>query len=101
MSTPGSARALCARECTPRPADEDYPGEKIRADRPLKHINIDSLSSSVVSIEGYFPAVVMVDCHTYMHLHALNYMTSTYPLHDITWNSTISESIHEDYTIIT
>ena len=26
---------------------EDYPGEKIRADRPLKHINIDALSSSV------------------------------------------------------
>ena len=43
---------------------EDYPGEKIRADRPLKQVNIDSFSSSVVSIEGYFHAVVMVDCHT-------------------------------------
>ena len=43
---------------------EDYPGEKIRADRPLKQVNIDSFSASVVSIEGYFHAVVMVDCHT-------------------------------------
>ena len=81
---------------------EGYPGEKIRADRPLKHINIVSLSSSVVSIEGYFHAVVMVDCHTYMQLvHALNYMTSTHPLHDITCNGIFTESIHEDYTIIT
>ena len=38
---------------------EDFPGEKIRADRPLKQVNIDSFSSSVVSIEGYFHAVVM------------------------------------------
>ena len=80
---------------------EGYPGEKIRADRPLKHINIDSLSSSVVSIEGYFHAVIMIYCDTYMQLHALNYMTSTYPLHDITCNGIITESIHEDYTIIT
>jgi len=43
---------------------EDFPGEKIRADRPLKQVNIDSFSSSVVSIEGYFHAVVIVDCHT-------------------------------------
>ena len=43
---------------------EDYPGEKIRADRPLQKVNIDSFSSLVVSIEGYFHAVVMVDCHT-------------------------------------
>ena len=43
---------------------EDYPGEKIRADRPLKQVNIDSFSSSVVSIAGYFHAVVIVDCHT-------------------------------------
>ena len=42
---------------------EDYPREKVRTDRPLKQINIDSFSSSVVSIEGYFHAVVMVDCH--------------------------------------
>ena len=77
---------------------EGYPGEKIRADRPLKHINIDSLSSSVVSIEGYFHAVVMVDCHTYMQLHALNYMTSTYPLHDITCNGTFnSRRLHNHY----
>ena len=40
---------------------EDNPGEKIRADRPLKQVNIDSIPSSVVSIEGYFHAVVMVD----------------------------------------
>ena len=43
---------------------EDYPGEKVRADRALKQVNIDPFSSSVVSIEGYFHAVVMVDCHT-------------------------------------
>ena len=42
---------------------EDNPGEKIRADRPLKQVNIDSFSSSLVSIEGYFHAVVMVYCH--------------------------------------
>ena len=41
-----------------------FPGEKIRADRPLKHVNINSFSSSVVSIEGYFHAVVIADCHT-------------------------------------
>ena len=40
---------------------EDYPGEEIRADRPLKQVNIDSFSSS---IEGYVHAVVMVDRHT-------------------------------------
>ena len=43
---------------------EDYPGEKIRADGPLKQVNIDSFSSPVVSIKGYFHAVVIVDCHT-------------------------------------
>ena len=43
---------------------EDFPGEKIRADSPLKQVNIDSFSSSVVSIEGYLHAVVIVDCHT-------------------------------------
>ena len=43
---------------------EDYPGEKIRADSPLKQVNIYSFASSVVSIEGYFHAVVTVDWHT-------------------------------------
>ena len=42
---------------------EDFPGEKIRVDRPLKQVSIDSFSSSVVSMEGYFHAVVIVDCH--------------------------------------
>jgi hypothetical protein len=35
-----------------------------RADKPLKQVNIDSFSSSVVSIEGYSHAVVIVDCHS-------------------------------------
>ena len=43
---------------------EDYPGEKIKADCPLKQVNINLLSSSVVSIEGYFHTVIIVDCHT-------------------------------------
>jgi hypothetical protein len=43
---------------------EDFPGEKIRADRPLKQVNIDSFSSSASSIKEYFHAVVIVNCHT-------------------------------------
>jgi hypothetical protein len=43
---------------------EDFPTLRSRADRPLKHVNIDSFSSSVVSIEGYSHAVVIVDCHS-------------------------------------
>ncbi len=51
---------------------EDFHGETIRADRPLKQVNIDSFSSSLVSIEGYLHAVVLVDCHTgYRWLHGM------------------------------
>jgi hypothetical protein len=43
---------------------EDFPKEKIWADRPLKQAKIDSFSTSALSIEGYFHVVVIVDCHT-------------------------------------
>jgi hypothetical protein len=43
---------------------EDFPELRSRADRPLKQVNIDSFSASVVSIEGYSHAVVVVDCHS-------------------------------------
>jgi hypothetical protein len=43
---------------------EDFSGEKIRVDHPLKQVKIYSFSSSVVSMEGCFHAVVMVDSHT-------------------------------------
>ena len=54
----------CASYMVGKSTLEDYLGEKINADRPLKQVNIDSFSSSVVSIKGYFHAVIMVDCHT-------------------------------------
>ena len=43
---------------------EDSPELRSRADKPLKQVNIDSFLSSVVSIEGYSHAVVIVDCHS-------------------------------------
>jgi hypothetical protein len=43
---------------------EDFPTLRSRVDRPLKQVNIDSLSSSVESIEGYSHAVVIVDCNS-------------------------------------
>jgi hypothetical protein len=43
---------------------EDLPVLMSRSDWPLKQVNIDSFSSSVVSIEGYSHAVVIVDCHS-------------------------------------
>jgi hypothetical protein len=43
-----------------------YPSEKERATRPLERVYIDSFSSSVVSIEGYTYALVIVDCATDM-----------------------------------
>ncbi len=43
---------------------EEFPEDKIRADCPLKQVNIDSFSSSVVPIKGHFHAVVIVDGHT-------------------------------------
>ncbi len=41
---------------------ENFPKLRSRADKPLKQVNIDSFSSSVVSIEGYSHAVVIMDC---------------------------------------
>jgi hypothetical protein len=43
---------------------EDSPELRTRADKPLKQVNINSFLSSVVSIEGYSHAVVIVDCHS-------------------------------------
>ena len=43
-----------------------YPNEKERATVPLERVYIDSFSSSVVSIEGYSYALVIVDCATDM-----------------------------------
>jgi hypothetical protein len=43
---------------------EDFPELRPKADKPLKQVNIDSFSPSVVSIEGYFHAVVIVVCHS-------------------------------------
>jgi hypothetical protein len=43
---------------------EEFPELRTRADEPLKQVNFDSFSSSVVSIEGYSHAVVIVDCHS-------------------------------------
>ncbi len=43
---------------------EDSPELRSRADNPLKQVNIDSFSSSVVYIEGYSHTVVIVDCHS-------------------------------------
>jgi hypothetical protein len=43
---------------------EDFPDIKTSADKPLKQVNIDSFSSSVVSIEGNSHAVAIVDCHS-------------------------------------
>jgi hypothetical protein len=43
---------------------EDFPELRTRADKPLRQVNIDSFSSSVISIEGYSHAVVIVDCHS-------------------------------------
>jgi hypothetical protein len=37
---------------------------RIKVYKPLKQVNIDSFSSSVVSIEEYSHAVVVLDCHS-------------------------------------
>ncbi len=42
----------------------NVPDLRNRADKPLKYVNIDSFSSSVVSIEGYSHAVVIADSHS-------------------------------------
>ncbi len=43
---------------------EDFPESRARSDKPLQQVNIDSFSSSVVSIEEYSHAVVIVNCHS-------------------------------------
>ncbi len=40
---------------------EDYPSRKASATKPLRLVNVDSFSSSVVSMEGFVHAVVIVD----------------------------------------
>ena len=64
LQTTYEKHTKCASCMTGKSTLEDYPGEKIRTERPLKQVNIDSFSSSVVSIKGYFHAVAMVNCHT-------------------------------------
>ena len=43
---------------------EDLPKLKDRAKEPLHQVNMDLFSSSVQSIEGYFYAVILVDCNS-------------------------------------
>ena len=43
---------------------EDLPKLKDRAKEPLHQVNMDIFSSSVQSIEGYFYAVILVDCNS-------------------------------------
>ena len=43
---------------------EDFPQRRKKVVPPLYQINMDSFSSSVKSIEGYFHAVVIVDNHS-------------------------------------
>ena len=43
---------------------EDLPKLKDRAKEPLRQVNMDLFSSSVQSIEGYFYAVILVDCNS-------------------------------------
>ena len=43
---------------------EDLPRLKDRAKEPLNPVNMDIFSSLVQSIEGYFYAVVLVDCNS-------------------------------------
>ncbi len=51
---------------------EDYPSRKASASKPLRLINVDSFSSSVVSIEGFVHAVVIVDsCTGYRWLYGM------------------------------
>jgi transposase InsO family protein len=51
---------------------EDYPSKKASASKPLRLIDIDSFSSSVVSIEGFVHAVVIVDsCTGYRWLYGM------------------------------
>ncbi len=70
---------------------EDFPELRTRADKPLKLVNIDSFSSSVVSIEGYSLAVVIVDCHSgYRWLYGMK--TKDDMFKDIKkWNSDIAD----------
>ena len=43
---------------------EDRTKLKDRSKEPLHQVNLDIFSSSVQSIEGYFYAVVLVDCNS-------------------------------------
>ena len=43
---------------------EDFPQRRKKVVPPLYQINMDSFSSSVKSIEGFFHAVVIVDSHS-------------------------------------
>ncbi len=43
---------------------EDFPKAKHQINKPLYHVHMDSFSSSVISIEGYNHAIVIVDAAT-------------------------------------
>ncbi len=47
---------------------ENFPASKVKAGHPLKQVNIDSLSSSVTSMEDYNKAVVFVVCNSGIRL---------------------------------
>jgi hypothetical protein len=78
---------------------EDFPELRSRADKPLKQVKIDSFSSSVVSIEGYSHAVVIVDCHSgYRWLNGMK--TKDYMLKVIKkWYSDIAD-IREKHDLV-
>ncbi len=40
---------------------EDFPKEKVKADKQSLQVNMDSFSLPVTSVEGYIYAVVIVD----------------------------------------
>jgi hypothetical protein len=42
---------------------EKYPALKVRASQTLKQVNIDSFSSSLLSIEGYNHLAIFMDCN--------------------------------------
>ena len=43
---------------------EDYPSTKTRATKPLRQANVNSFSSSVVSIAGFVHVVIIFDEYT-------------------------------------
>ncbi len=58
---------------------EDFSELKTRADKLLKQVNINSYSSSVILIEGYSHAVVIVDCHSgYRWLYGMKTKDDTF-----------------------